>query len=441
MKYLKTSSFFIVILAFLSIHTFLVKNYTLSSKKEGVYGSLINSLTYIPDLFLKVINSNEILGITAYYVPVDSTFKPFNNLSEDIYGSYSIFNKESDEWEVHLHNFKTEKTLYKWQFKEVNYDNSRSPRFYKNSEIANPIILADSSVIAGHIGSYNFFKLDKYSNVIWRNNNYFIHHSTNLDSLGNIWVCGRKKEAQAYHSASKKYTRSYIDDLIVLLDAKTGIPLFEKSLIEILKNNNYHAFAFGMNGAIKDQMSKHDPTHLNDIEPVLNSGKYSKAGDVWISMRNNSTVFLYRPSTNKIIHLLNGPLIHQHDVDILNDHQISIFNNNIKDLFSLGDEHNEVIIYDFETKNYSKYMNDALIKNDVRTVTEGLAQILDNGDLFIEEQNFGRTLYFNQDSNLKWQHLNKDFNDQIHGTNWSRIFYSQEDINKVSKFLDVHSNE
>ena len=236
MKYLKVFSFFIVILAFLSLHTFLVKNHTLSSEKEGVYASFIKSLTYIPDLFFKVINSNEISGIPAYYVPVDSTFKPFNNLSEDIYGSYGIFNKEADEWEVHLHNFKTEKTLYKWEFKEVNYDNRKSPRFYANSEIANPIILADSSLLAGHIGSYNFFKLDKYSNVVWRNNDYFIHHSANLDSSGNVWICGRKKEAQAYHSASKKYTGSYIDDLIVLLDAKTGIPLFEKSLIEVISN-------------------------------------------------------------------------------------------------------------------------------------------------------------------------------------------------------------
>ena len=432
MKYLKTSSFFIVILAFLSLHTFLVKNYTLSSKKEGVYGSLIMSLIYIPELFLKVINSNDILGIPAYYVSVDSTFKPFNNLSEDIYGSYSIFNKESDEWEVHLHNFKTEKTLYKWQFKEINYDNSRSPRFYTNSEIANPIVLADSSVIAGHIGSYNFFKLDKYSNVIWRNNNYFIHHSTNLDSLGNIWVCGRKKEAQTYHSASKKYTQSYIDDLIVLLDAKTGITLFEKSLIEILKNNNYHAFAFGMNGAIKDQMSKHDPTHLNDIQPVLNSGKYSKVGDVWISMRNNSTVFLYRPSTNKIIHLLNGPLIHQHDVDILNDSVISIFNNNYithqraDECYKNGRvdtlESAQIITYNLASKSFNTVLKKELIKQRIHTPTEGLLEFSKNGYLYLEAQNNGK-LYFYKNDRLECQ---KYFNNDIKGytevPHWIRIY-------------------
>ena len=78
------------------------------------------------------------------------------------------------------------------------------------------------------------------------------------------------------------------------------------------------------------------------------------------------------------------------------NHRISIFNNNSKILIivDIVDGHNEVIIYDFKTNEYSSYLKDSLIEHDVRTITEGRSEILPNGDLFIEETNYGRTLYF-----------------------------------------------
>ena len=55
-------------------------------------------------------------------------------------------------------------------------------------------------------------------------------------------------------------------------------------------------------------------------------GKFWKSGDVFLSLRNQSMILLYRPSTNKIIWKGTGPFFRQHDVDVLNDHKISIFN-------------------------------------------------------------------------------------------------------------------
>ena len=40
-------------------------------------------------------------------------------------------------------------------------------------------------------------------------------------------------------------------------------------------------------------------------------------------------VILYRPETNKIIKIIEGGFLHQHDVDILDDRTISIYNNNV----------------------------------------------------------------------------------------------------------------
>ncbi|WP_369817405.1 MULTISPECIES: arylsulfotransferase family protein [Actibacterium] len=54
-------------------------------------------------------------------------------------------------------------------------------------------------------------------------------------------------------------------------------------------------------------------------------------GDLFVSMRHISTVMLYRPSTNRVLWLREGPWSSQHDVDIVDDHTIAAFNNNVFD--------------------------------------------------------------------------------------------------------------
>ena len=99
------------------------------------------------------------------------------------------------------------------------------------------------------------------------------------------------------------------------------------------------------------------------------------------------------------------------------------------------DGHNEVIIYDFKTNKYSSYLNESLIKNDVRTVTQGRSEILPNGDLFIEETEYGRTLYFNSDGSLRWTHVNRSNNGTIYRVKWSRILHSKNDVQIVKNLL------
>ena len=183
---------------------------------------------------------------------------------------------------------------------------------------------------------------------------------------------------------------------------------------------------------------------MNDIQPVDFDGDFWKKGDLFLSLRNQSMVILYRPSTNKIIWKGTGPFFNQHDVDILDDHKIAIFNNNAK-IFagsstSVVDGNNEVIVYDFKTNQYSSYLKDSLIKNDVRTRTQGTSQILPNGELLVEETNFGRTLYFNSDGSLRWTHVNRSNNNKVYTVAWSRILYNREDIKTVKNFLSTRKN-
>ena len=81
-------------------------------------------------------------------------------------------------------------------------------------------------------------------------------------------------------------------------------------------------------------------------------------------------------------------------------------------------------------------MNSAIENSDVRTISEGRSQILDNGDLFVEESNYGRSLYFNADGTLQWQHVNLADNGNVYMVNWSRVLYKPNDIKYIHNILN-----
>ena len=314
-----------------------------------------------------------------------------------------------------------------FEYLDRDHNNSRS-------KLIHPKLLNDGGLVFAQ--GTPLRKIDECSNLIFQNTHDQFHHSIETDIEGNLWVPSHMFPQTL---SSEKIGRDtlakggYNDDAIVKL-SPDGIVLFEKSVSQIFIDNELEYLLFSVGDRIFDK----DPIHLNDIQPVDFDGKYWKKGDIFLSLRHQSMVFLYRPSTNKIIWKGTGPFFHQHDVNILDKNRISIFNNNSKVFFDdkeIVEGHNEVIIYDFETDKYSTYLSESLVKNDVRTNTSGRSQILPNGDLFVEESNFGRSLYFNSDGSLRWTHLNRADNKNVYSVGWSRILFTKNDIVAVERFM------
>jgi len=284
-------------------------------------------------------------------------------------------------------------------------------------------------------------KINSCSELVFQNIHDKFHHSLELDIDGNIWV---PSHLYPQTLPEKKVGRDspvkdgFMDDAIVKM-SPDGEIIFEKSVAQILIDNGLEYLLV----SVGDRVFTKDPIHLNDIQPVNFDTDFWKKGDVFMSLRNQSMIVLYRPSTNKIVWKFTGPIFHQHDVDILDDHRISIFNNNYKIFHKnekIVDGNNEVIIYDFMTRKYSSYLKDSLSNNDVRTVTGGRSEILPNGDLFIEEKNYGRTLFFNKDGSLRWVHVNRGTDGNVNTVGWSRILYKKEDLQNVNDFLKNKKN-
>ena len=368
-----------------------------------------------------------------------------NNRS--IYLLLSAHDKDEKKSNVKLIDLKTFKTVHKWsveydklndlvdakdEFKDLSFQMSKN-----RSRMLHPKLFENGKLAFVENGA-PFRIIDVCSKLIFQNTEDLFHHSIELDHDGNFWVPSWKhpKTLPKKIIGDKLGESGFRDNAIVKLSPEGKI-LFEKSVTQIFIENDmeYLLFSVGDRGFTKD------PIHLNDIQPVNFDGPYWKTGDVFLSLRHQSMVLLYRPSNNKVIWKGTGKFFHQHDVNILNENKISVFNNNSKDFINgdIVDGNNEVLIYDFERDRYSSYLKESLIKEDIRTILAGRSTILDNGDLFVEETYYGRLAYFKADGSLRWSFVNKDSSGNVQRLGWSRILFESNDLKNVEKLLKLRN--
>ncbi len=288
-----------------------------------------------------------------------------------------------------------------------------------NLRLTHPILFNNDLLT---IGDGILYRINPKSQVVWQNDGNF-HHSIELDSENALWVCGtlnRSAEGNTFQS-------NIWDDGIFKIDPKSGKTIFKKSIYEILIANGRKNILFNSGPLTEDLI------HLNDIQPALSTTKYWEKGDLLISMRNRSTIFLYRPSTNKIIWLKTGPWNFQHDCDFIGDTQIGVFGNDVTDLKGksiLINGHNNQYIYDFESDQVSTPYTKMFQKGKIKTLTEGRSRILQDGQLFVEETNYGRIL-FGDTNGVKGIYVNRLDKEHIGALGWSR-YYTTEEYNLVN---------
>jgi hypothetical protein len=255
-------------------------------------------------------------------------------------------------------------------------------------------------------------RIDACGRVVWIMDEDFFHHAIERDDSGRFWVASDQEPVTIKGVDPEKFH----DDSIAMV-SPDGKLLMNRSMSQILIDNGLEHLVFWGHGNVND------PIHLNDIEPVRQNGPYWRKGDLLLSLRSTSTVMLYRPATNKIIWRKDGPWSRQHDVDVLDDHRISVFNNNGRELGAVS-RASEVNIYDFRTGEVTSPWREALERLDVRTPTEGLAEVLPNHELFVEEQNYGRLIRLTLDGQVVWEYVNRDKRGRVLRLGWSRLLYT-----------------
>ena len=255
--------------------------------------------------------------------------------------------------------------------------------------------LADGSVIAGQGPST--FRLDACSRVVWRKR-LGAHHSIERDADGHFWMPWNVEPKTVLHGGSD------VTEHGLIRISADGEVLSRIALTGALTRAGHRHLLYAMHE------HERNPFHMNDVEPVLEDGPFWRRGDLFVSLRTNSVVLLYRPATDEVVWLRAGPWLHQHDVDVIGDSEISVFSNNaVRGADGrwrvLGA--NEVVVYDFATGEARSPWREVMRRHDVRTGYRGQAAVFGDGGLMVAENHYGRVLMLSADGEPVWSYINQ----------------------------------
>lgn len=422
-KIIKIFSITVIVLFTLSIYGWMTYHITKGDKQFGKISEPIKWLSQFPDLFQQSVE--EVKTVPKTYVKTPNDFKPLNNLDFDL-DVLVTHSDTSNARSIVLMNLRDSTIRYRWKVKNP---------FNVNKRIFNPLLLPNYDIIYSFSGK-GMCRIDKNSNIIWKQDSVWAHHSLNLDADGNIWVCSEEPVYYATGLYKISWRKIYYhDNKITKIDTKTGKILFDKSVTDILRENNLSSYLMKSNNPT-------DPIHLNDIQPALETTKYYKKDDLFLSLRQFSAIIQYRPLTNKVIRIIEGPFVSQHDVDFMGKNSIVVFNNNWytvsknaskpapqnTDRLHLGGElSSNIVQYNFDNDSFS-IIGDSLFKaNNIFSYTESLQEFIDDDTYFVEEQNSG-VLWVIRNNKVLYRNVlkSKQYEGYHHLPNWTRIIKNYE---------------
>lgn len=330
----------------------------------------------------------------------------------------SRFDGDLNRHVVDLVDLSTQETLHSWSADFTSATKvlfgTRVERFAENNwtterfRMIHPILTDDGGLLVKSHGS-PLMKVGACGSVDWVSDAAVLHHSLEAAGDGTFWspgiVLGPEDDPDA--------EQILFDHTLTRTDARGNV-LFERSVADLLVDSGYEWLIRPFSNFAAD------PVHLNDIQPVPGDGPHWRAGDVFVSARTWSLVFLYRPSEDRIIWAKHGPWTAQHDVEILDENRIGIFNNNTT---SYGREHIndglELMVYDFRTDEVSLIFQDAVEALGLESLTEGLFDLMPGGGVMIEAEATARLVVLNGDEELVGEFVNL-YQDGYYHLGWSR---------------------
>jgi hypothetical protein len=131
----------------------------------------------------------------------------------------------------------------------------------------------------------------------------------------------------------------------------------------------------------------------------------------------------------RIVWVRTGPWVNQHDVDVVDDSHFSVFDNHRfkgPGQFAWVEGANGVLVHDLATGQPPRPWGEAMAALEVRTVSEGLADLDPDGGVMIEETNYGRLLSLDAEGTLRWSYVNQASDDLVYHVSWSRLLSRAE---------------
>ena len=256
---------------------------------------------------------------------------------------------------------------------------------------------------------YGMVKLDAASRVLWKNLDHF-HHSFDVGADGRIYGL-----THGYRSDQLVNSEGYmvdhlatpvLDDHLVVL-SHDGKVLKRISLIDALNESPFRRLLWRV-----PSFSLEDPLHTNDVELLDRSAAarlarkvpVAREGQVLLSFRELATgvLALLDIEQEKIVWVLQGQWLAQHDADVLPNGNILAFDN--RGNFGPGGQ-SRLTEIDPATGGvvWTYAGNEAQpFDSDIRSEQELLA----NGNILITESNPGRIFEITRAGEIVWEYIN-----------------------------------
>jgi hypothetical protein len=417
-KFLAVFSTTVILLFVLALFGWMVNQIGTKGKKFGFLTEPIKFMYSFPDLFKQSVEEVNSLPKTFILTPND--FSPVNELEKDLL-VLSSYSENDSTIGIAVRNLRNDSIIKKWSVKNKHGETER---------VFHPLYLPDGSIVysIGYMWD-GLRRVDPSGNIIWIQDSLLFHHGMELNKDGDIWAC--TKELGGWNNGMLKIENKqyyYLDYSITKLDSETGQILFHKSVSEMLKEHGLENHIFKSHGLA-------DPLHLNDVQPATKTTEYYQEDDVFISLRTISCILHYRPSTNEVINVIEGPFVSQHDVDIIDDHSLLLFNNNFypggfegtqapdieSKMVDVGSFYSSIVKYDLSSGEFS-FVGDSIFKaNSIFTKSEGLQEVLDEETYLVEEQNSGILWVIRNDEVIYRNVFRSQHEGHHHLPNWTRV--------------------
>lgn len=269
---------------------------------------------------------------------------------------------------------------------------------------------------AEYVGSV---RIDACGKIQWRQA-LGNHHSVARAEDGTFWIPGTSDEKR---TTSEQYPNGFpgLDKPLwqdyILHVSEEGQLLDRINVLDILYSNNLQRYIVK---AWQPQAKDNEPrttdiVHLNDVEPLDSSiaDEYPlfDAGDLVVSLRRLSLVFVFDPDSGNVKWHTSDPLIMQHDPDFIGNGWIGIFDNN-RNFTRRGTMLGGSRIVAVQPHTDSVDIRFPTQRSDLLyTDTQGKWQQLQNGNMLLTETKAGRVLEVAPDGRTVWEWIIKPYSE------------------------------
>jgi hypothetical protein len=300
----------------------------------------------------------------------------------------------------------------------------RHPSPDSRTNIYKAHLFPNGDLLAIYIGvgdtpyGYGMVRLDRQSQVIWKNLDHF-HHDFAIMEDGRIYGLTHEFRFRPPEGVDHLDT-PFLDDYLAIVSSQ-GRTLKKISLLDAFNRSDYKRLLW-----IVPAYSLADPLHANNVDllderlaaALRPKVPTAQAGQVLLSFRElaGGTLALLDIEMEKIVWAMRGSWLSQHDPDILPNGNILLFDN--RGHYGQGGESRVIELDPANGGVLWEYIGrpdqplNSMIRSD--------QQRLSNGNTLITESDGGRLLEIDSSSELVWEYINPArVGDRIAVLNWA----------------------